>query len=338
LGECKLLIFGNAIVATTAKVAQAGYSFGTLAPGASRALAQKPPKFSLSKFFRFSGANPLTLRAQNDLLLGRRKKIFSIIASLLLSVACDAQGPAFPGPGGGVHSPSNFAYTAGSATACEIDSSGSATCIYALHTNPSAGNLLICHGWWHNSGSQTATMSSTKNGTFVALTSPVTDTFPVVGSITSETFQVANTVSGADTVTLTVSSSTTIGGWECALYSHSGGPLPPTYTNGTPISGTVTSSGTIATIGTVTTTNPSGLIVVHCPAVTSTCSAGSGFTGRNDTAACLWHISGCSATNRNYNSDVGALIEDKFNASPGSQSATFTTGSGDTVQYGMVAY
>jgi hypothetical protein len=264
-----------------------------------------------------------------------KNKIFAMLASLLLAFACDAQDGGhrkiFTRAG-------TFSYVAGSVTACEIDSSGSATCTFALHANPGSGNLLHCHAWWHNSGSQTASMASTHNGTFTPVTSPVTNTFPVVGSITSETFQVANTASGADTVTLTVSSSTTIGGWECDLYSFLHGPLGASW-DGTPISGSLTATGTTATFGTITTTNVAGLIVADCPAVTTNCSAsGTGYTGRNDTAACLWHVSSCSATNRNYNSDVGALIEDKFNATPGSQSATFTTGSGDLIQYAMVAY
>jgi hypothetical protein len=243
-----------------------------------------------------------------------------------------------PGPGG-AGGASNFAFVTNSATGCEIGFIGlpaSAVCTYALHVNPGTKNLETCHAFWHNTGAQTASMASTHNGTFTPIGPQANGTGANAG-FSSQVFQVLNTVSGADTVTLTISSSTTIGGWECGLYTYSNGPL--TVTDGTAISGNATASGTTVTFGTITTANPNGIIIAHCMGIpTGACAVGSGFTARNDTAACAWNGSSCSATNRNFNADAGDLIEDKFNTAPGSQSGTFQVGSGIAIVYGMVAY
>jgi len=142
---------------------------------------------------------------------------------------------------------------------------------------------------------------------------------------------------GADTVTLTISAANTAVGWEMAEYSYSGSISNCASADGTPVYSNTQASGSVATISGLTTTGSSDLLSVHCLGIDTVCTAGSGFTGRNDTATCAYKGTTCTVIDRNYNTDFGALLEEKTNVAAGAQTGTFGTGTTDNNILGMAA-
>jgi hypothetical protein len=92
-------------------------------------------------------------------------------------------------------------------------------------------------------------------------------------------FYVPSTVTAATTVTLTLSSAVTFRAFECAEYSYTGTTVS---LDGTPQYSTTRASGSLATVSGLTTLNSSDLVFADCLGVDTTCSAGTGYTGRND--------------------------------------------------------
>ena len=146
-------------------------------------------------------------------------------------------------------------------------------------------------------------------------------------------FYVRSTVNAATTVTLTISAAVAFRGFECAEYSYTGTIVS---SDGTPQYSTTPASGGIATVSGLTTSNASDLVFASCLGVDTTCTAGSGFTGRNDTNT---YDAGSNTFGANFFNRTGQLIEDKVGAPSGAQTATFGTGTAtDNVILGLVAF
>jgi hypothetical protein len=146
-------------------------------------------------------------------------------------------------------------------------------------------------------------------------------------------FYVPSAVSGSTTVTLTISSSVAFRAFECSEYSYTG---TIATLDGTPQYSNTPASGGVATISGLTTTNSSDLVFADCLGVDTTCSAGTGYTGRND-ANTLNAASGLFGNS--FFGLTGQLLEDKVGVAAGAQTATF--GSGTTVEnviLGLLAF
>jgi hypothetical protein len=233
--------------------------------------------------------------------------------------------------GGGGGGSSNFAYVSGSVTGVLNRGQGSSTTLSVpLHQNPGAGHLLICAATWQSS-TATASMSDPNNGTWTAMGAAKTG----VGSLSGyrgQMFYVPTAVNAATTVTLTISSAVVFRAFECAEYSYSG---TIATLDGTPQYSTTAASGGVATISGVSTSNSSDLVFAGCLGVDTTCTAGSGYTGHNDTNA--YDVSG-GKFGSDFLGYTGQLIEDKVGVAAGAQSATFGTGTSDKVILGLVAF
>jgi hypothetical protein len=231
---------------------------------------------------------------------------------------------------GGV-GPSNFAYVAGSVTGAFSFSGSSTTLAVALHQAPGAGHLLICAATWQSS-TATASMSDPNNGTWTAIGSARTGTGGLSG-YRGQMFYVPSTAAAATTVTMTVSSAVVFRAFECAEYSYTGTITTP---DGAPQYSTTRASGGVATVGGMTTANSSDLVVAGCIAVDTTCAAGTGYVGRNDTNA---YDAATKKFGNSFLDRTGQLIEDTVGVAPGAQSATFRTGtSTDNVILGLLAF
>jgi hypothetical protein len=146
-------------------------------------------------------------------------------------------------------------------------------------------------------------------------------------------FYVPSAVNASTTVTLTTSSAVQFRAFECAEYSYTGTISSP---DGTPQYSTSPASGGVATISGLTTSNTSDLVFADCLGVDTTCTAGSGYTGRNDTNT--YDVAGGNFGN-NFYASTGQLIEDKVGIAAGAQSATFGTGTTtDNVILGLLAF
>jgi hypothetical protein len=242
-----------------------------------------------------------------------------------------------PGPGGGAPRGFNYTYVGGSVTACIIELSAQSTCSYAWHVNPTVGQLAVCQAFWQDSGATTAAMNGVNNGSFTALGSKVAGVGGDAG-FSAQMFYKVITSGGADTVRFPLSASTTLGGWECALFNHSGG---TPRLDGSPgfLYSTTPASGTTATIGPLSISNGQGILFGHLMGIaTGTASAGTGFTSVNDTASCFWNGTTCQYTNGDW-SGSGNVFEYKLNAATGNQTATFTvSSSGVDVTLGQAAF
>jgi hypothetical protein len=260
-------------------------------------------------------------------------RIFTtFLLSLGLAIGLPAQDM-----GGGHRSstlkPTNFAYVVGSVTACGINTSRT-TCVATLNHNPGAGHFLKIGVFW-GGATATATVTSPNNGTWKPIGSPKTGIGTQSG-FRGQMFCVGSATAGAETVTVTISAANTIMGWESVEYSYSGKISDCSAADGTPVYSTTAASGGVATISGLTTTGSSDLLLVDCLAVDSKCTAGAGFTGRNDTNYCVYNGS-CTFSSRNFNTDSGFLIEEKTGVAAGAQTGTFGTGATDNVILGMVA-
>ena len=236
------------------------------------------------------------------------------------------------GAGGGGGTASNFAYVNGSVTGV-IDSGGgsSKTLSVTLHQNPGAGHLLVCAATWQSS-TATASISDPNNGTWFPIGSAKTG-IGSLGPYRGQIFYVPSSVNASTTVTLTISSAVVFRAFECAEYLYTG---TISAVDGTPQYSTTPASGGVATIGGLTSSNPSDLVFAACLGVDSSCGAGSGYIGRNDTNA--YNVAGGSFGHSFYEY-TGQLIEDRVGVAAGPQNATFGTGAGaDNVILGMVAF
>jgi hypothetical protein len=259
-----------------------------------------------------------------------------LILALLITSSAFGQRAVFYGqnvaPSGTF--PTGFAFIAGSATGCYV-LSASTTCSYNLHVNPTAGHLgWIMAQWESNVG--TPTFSCTNNTSWTAIGSSVSD-----GTFRGQMFYIASLAGGAapENCTLTINTSVNFLFWEYAEYSYSG---TLSSLDGTPQYLATTASGGIATINGLTTAGSSDLVIGACIGVATSCTAGAGYTARNDTNACQGGSGGgnCGGgtTGQNLNSVIGSLIEEKVNVGAGAQTATFGTGTTDGVMLGLVAF
>ena len=154
-------------------------------------------------------------------------------------------------------------------------------------------------------------------------------------------FYIAALATGAapENCVLTISAAVHFMFWEYAEYSYTG---TLSSLDGTPQYSNTAASGSVATISGLTTTGSSDLVFASCLGVTSTCSAGAGYTARNDTNACEDGTSGnCvgGAAGANLNTSIGSLLEEKTGVAAGAQTATFATGGAtDDVILGLVAF
>jgi hypothetical protein len=225
---------------------------------------------------------------------------------------------------------SGFAYVGGSVTGAYSGTGSSSTLSVALHQNPVAGDLLVCGATWQSS-TATASVTDNVNGTWTAASSAKVGVGGLAG-FRGQMFYIPSAVSAATTVTLTTSIATQFHSLECAEYSHSGTVVS---LDGTPQYSSTPGSNGVATISGLSTSNSGDMVLAMCLAVDTSCSAGSGYTLRNDTNA-LNAVTGTFG-----NSLIGATgqtIEDKTNAPVGAQSATFGTNTAaDNVILGLLA-
>jgi hypothetical protein len=145
-------------------------------------------------------------------------------------------------------------------------------------------------------------------------------------------FYMPATVSAPTTVTLTISSAVGFRAVECAEYSYTG---TIAFLDGTPQYSMTPASGGVATVSGLTTSNSSDLVFVACLGVDTSCAAGSGFTGLDDTNT---SFKDSGQTGQSFLNGTGQLIEYQVGVGAGPQSATFGTGtSTDNVILGLVA-
>jgi len=176
-------------------------------------------------------------------------------------------------------------------------------------------------------------MSGSNNGSLTPIGSPQTGV-GTLATFRGQMFYKANIAGGAETITLTINNATSTQLWECGQYTYTG---TLSALDGTPQYSTTAASGGVATISGLTTSNSSDMIWSGCLAVNTSCTAGSGYTGHNDTNACDFSGSSCT-TGQNFLTNTGSLIEEKVNIAAGAQSATFGTGATDDVILGLVGF
>jgi hypothetical protein len=265
---------------------------------------------------------------------------FLLAALLGFSFGAHAQFVAYTSAAqhhGGGSGATSFAYVTGSVTGC-VTSTNVTTCTYALHSNPVAGQSMAVAVGFSTGSATSATFACTNNGSFTLAGSFVAGTGALAGFDTG-IFYKNLTASGADTCTLTANAAASIL-WESAQYTFSGTFTGPdgaaTYTqansNGSDVA-TITASGA--------TSGSSDLVVaadiINNSGVTFT--PGTGYTFRNDTAACSWNGTTCVSTTENFNTDTGGGYEDKVNIAAGTQSATFNTNAtSDPQLMGLVSF
>lgn len=180
----------------------------------------------------------------------------------------------------------------------------------------SAGDSIIVGVLWA-SATNTLTCSGSLNGSYTAIGSRKVGAGTLSG-FSAQFFWIPSSSAGTEAITCTSSGSQFLI-IDAESYSHSGGGTP--VLDGTPVYVNATASSSVATVGTVTTTSSSGLLYAGCFAVDSSCTAGSGFTGRD----------------HGFAAATGGLFQDKNPITSGSQSATFGTGATDNTILGLVA-
>lgn len=234
-------------------------------------------------------------------------------------------GAHFPVSGG---APTSFAFIASSTTGCFNPAGTNNKCVFALHVNPSAANLIFCHATWNDSGAISFTLSGSASGTFTAIGSKIAGSGTGTTGFSGQDFWV-KAAGGADTLTGTASGA---GGspyvsWLCTVYSYSGTLSStdgtPGYSNTAAVASVATLNGT--TMGTsLVTTGSSDVVIASCIGVQGTCSSAGSYTSRNDTNACSYSGTTCT-TGQNFNTNDGGLIEDQVGVAAGTQTATFGT-------------
>lgn len=230
---------------------------------------------------------------------------------------------------------SNFAYVAGSVSACVNLNTAGTSCPSVMNNTPAAGHLRYLTAFWEDSGSPTITIVSTNGDVWSALAPGKLAGTGTLSGFSVENFEVFSSVGGSDTVTMNTSVSVSGIGWETTEYSYAGS---LSSVDGTPVLSQVASSGSIGTTASVTTTRTSDVLIAACPSTVGTCSVGSGWTARNDTNTCDWTGIRCNRPS-DMNGISGLLIEDKVGVTAGTYTATFgTTGATDNSVLGLVAF
>jgi hypothetical protein len=175
-------------------------------------------------------------------------------------------------------------------------------------------------------------MADPNNGAWTAVGSPKTGTGTLAG-YRGQMFYTRSAVSAATTVTLTMSSAVAFRAFECGEYSYTG---TISALDGTPQYSTTKAASSVATVSGLTTLTSGDLVVAGCVAVDTTCTAGTGYTGRDDTNA---FDAGSNTFGNSFVARTGQMIEDKAGVAAGAQSATFHTGTAtDNVILGLLAF
>jgi hypothetical protein len=131
-----------------------------------------------------------------------------------------------------------------------------------------------------------------------------------------------------------ISSAVGFRAFECAEYSYTG---TIAALDGTPQYSTTPASSGVATVSGLTTSNSSDLVFADCLGVDTSCTAGDGFTGLDDTNT-SFKDGDSGQTGQSFLNGTGQLIEYKVGVRAGAQSATFGTGTrADNVILGLVA-
>jgi hypothetical protein len=232
--------------------------------------------------------------------------------------------------GGGGVAPSNFAHIAGSTTGCYDLSTSRTNCAAPTHTNPVAGHARLISVTWHDSVNTLTASVASSNGDVWASITPG-KVFATSAGFSVQNFSVFSSGGGADTITVTISSATTFISFLEDEYSYTG---TLSGFDGTPVLAGITPSGGVGTTPSVTTTNASDLLWATCPFASATCTAGAGWTARNDTNACQFDTGTCVNGN-DYNGTLGQLNEDKVGVAAGTYTATFAS-SGTADVLGLV--
>ena len=224
--------------------------------------------------------------------------------------------------GGAAAGATSFVYVTSSVTGCFDDDGGTTDCVYALHVNPSAGNLIACEATWLDSGAVNFTLTGSRSSSFTAIGSKTG-----TAGESSQNFWVLAAGGGTETITGHSSASNNYHSFECAVYSFSGTLSSldgtPGYSNTAAVGSVATLNGT--TMGTdLITTETSDLLFASCNSVQGNCSQGTGFTSHDDTNACHY-IAGSCTTGNSFNGYDGGLVEEKVNVTAGTQTATFGT-------------
>jgi hypothetical protein len=266
-------------------------------------------------------------------------KLLAIIFALLLATASPAQEIMGTGrrkvftPATGPHS---FAYIASSVTGC-FNPNSDTKCVYALHANPSAGNLIFCMANWADSGSVTYTLVGSLSGTLTAIGSKQAGTGGNTGFSGQNYYKVA-TGGGTETITATMSATGSFNAFECAVYSFTG----TLILDGTPQYSVTPASAGVASISGLIMAAANGMVGLTCNGVSDRCTGvGAGYTSRNDTNACQYQTGfACVGGGPfNYNTFTGGLLAEKLSATAGTQSGSFTTlSSASDVILGLVGF
>jgi hypothetical protein len=170
------------------------------------------------------------------------------------------------------------------------------------------------------------------NGAWIAISPAKAGVGAGVAGFSGQMFYIPSAKSAATTLTLTISSATSFRSLECAEYSYSG---TVAALDGTPQYSSRTSSNGVATISGLTTSNSNDMVVAMCLGVGSSCSAGAGYTLRDDTNT---ENVATGTFGNSFLSVLGQTIEDKEGVPAGAQTATFGTRTAtDNVILGLLA-
>jgi hypothetical protein len=175
-------------------------------------------------------------------------------------------------------------------------------------------------------------MTDPINGNWIAIGSPKTGTGTLAG-YRGQMFYVASAGAASTTVTMTISTAVVFRAFECAEYSYTG---TLSALDGTPQYSTTRAASSVATISGLTTSNSGDLVFAGCLAVDTSCTPGTGYTGRDDLNA---YDAIANSFGHSFQGGTGQLLEDKTGVAAGAQSATFRTGTTkDNVILGLAAF
>lgn len=225
---------------------------------------------------------------------------------------------------------SNFNYVTGSVTgAYQLAGTPPTTLPVTLHQNPGIGNILICAAVWDKTVPNVS-ISDPNNGQWLPIGYPLSGTTIPTSLVFGQLFYTIVKVNAVTVVTMTASVPLSIMQFEIAEYSFVG-----TLNLEGVVYANPTSAGGLATISGLTTVNPDALIVASCLKAPQIPTAGTGFTGRNDTNA---FDQNTASLGNNYSTNTGSIIEDKVGVSGGAQTATVTIASGIPTILGMAGF
>jgi len=220
--------------------------------------------------------------------------------------------------------PNSYTYVTSSATGASVSDAGGSTLVRLLNHNPTAGNLLVGCAIWEDLSATISSISDDVNGAWTKAGTQLNG----AGTLNAYRGQCfyklsATHTSTTPTLTLTLSRAVaTFRAWDMAEYAPSGSGTA--VVDGTVVYSNTASSGGVATITYGVTTGPTDLLYAGCIGVNTSCTAGTGYTARDDGT---------------YNANTGGLQEDKLNvAAASSQTATFHDTTTDAVILGMLAF